>query len=414
MPANFKVWAQLMNNNLIAIDAAISGFIVFNNLRGAWTNSTSYAVGDSVIDPTTAVVWLNQVAHVSSPIPVTFLDARTLNPTYWAVYSAPAKARGVWTGPGTSYTLNDFVVADGTKFAICIVANVSGASFTADAAAGKWSVLVDLSAAGSLVLPVLGGALDANKFVTTNATGLAYNIQTMANALTAGGATSLGISLIEAASQAAARALINAVDATGATAFGLSLLTVADLATLVASVGGMPPGSLTPFAGSSVPSGWLLCAGQAVSRSGLNTALFTAVGTAFGVGNGSTTFNLPDLRGRAIAGIDNMGGSAAGRLTASIMTPDGNTMGATGGVQLTTATTSTTIFSNGVNTLTGGANGPNDFSGTDTPGGRWTAADATLFASVTGNVNVGGTGSGTSSAFSTTQPTIQMNWIIKL
>lgn len=393
MPANFHVWAQLMNNNLIAIDAAISGFIVFNNLRGAWTNSTSYAVGDTVVDPTTAVVWLNQVAHVSPTIPTTFLQARTANPTYWSVYSAPAKARGTWTGPGTSYTLNDFVVADGTKFAICIVANVSGASFAADAAAGKWSVLVDLSSAGSLVLPILSGAPDANKLVTTNPTGSAYSIQAMTAALMAGGASTLGISLLEAASQSTARALINAVDATGATLFGLSLLVVADLPTLVASVGGMPPGSLAPFAGSSVPSGWLLCAGQAVSRTGVNAALFAAIGTVFGVGDGLTTFNVPDLSGRIIAGVDGTAGRLGSGLTGGITGPA--TLGATGGEQSHTLARSE-IPNPAVSAYaTFTASGPS-------LGGL--AAGATVYAN---DLGYGGLG------HNNVQPTIVLNYIIK-
>jgi len=62
-----------------------------------------------------------------------------------------------------------------------------------------------------------------------------------------------------------------------------------------------PTGSLTMFAGSSAPSGWLLCNGTAVSRT-TYADLFAVVGTTYGVGNGSTTFNLPDLRNRAPVG----------------------------------------------------------------------------------------------------------------
>lgn len=67
---------------------------------------------------------------------------------------------------------------------------------------------------------------------------------------------------------------------------------------------GLPPvGSILATARSTAPDGWLLCDGSAVSRS-TYAALFAAIGTTFGSGNGSTTFNLPDLRGRVIAGID--------------------------------------------------------------------------------------------------------------
>lgn len=60
---------------------------------------------------------------------------------------------------------------------------------------------------------------------------------------------------------------------------------------------GVPTGSLFPYAGSSAPTGYLLCDGAAVSRSTYAT-LFGVLSTTYGSGDGSTTFNLPDLRGR--------------------------------------------------------------------------------------------------------------------
>jgi microcystin-dependent protein len=98
----------------------------------------------------------------------------------------------------------------------------------------------------------------------------------------------------------------------------------------------IPVGVISAYAGSSAPSGWLLCAGQAVSRSTYSD-LFEALSTTYGVGDGSTTFNLPDLRGRVAAGLDNMGGSAASRLTSTVLTAS-NTLGATGGAQTHTLT----------------------------------------------------------------------------
>lgn len=100
----------------------------------------------------------------------------------------------------------------------------------------------------------------------------------------------------------------------------------------------MPPGLMAPFAGGSAPAGWLLCFGQTISRT-TYAALFAAIGTSYGTGDGTTTFNLPDLRGRVPAGKDDMGGSAASRLTNATMTPDGVTLGAVGGEQTHTLTT---------------------------------------------------------------------------
>jgi hypothetical protein len=91
----------------------------------------------------------------------------------------------------------------------------------------------------------------------------------------------------------------------------------------------VPTGSVLPFAGISVPSGYLLCFGQAVSRTTF-AALFAVCSTTFGSGDGSTTFNVPDLRGYVAAGKDDMGGSAAGRLSG------GTTLGATLGAQSST------------------------------------------------------------------------------
>lgn len=93
---------------------------------------------------------------------------------------------------------------------------------------------------------------------------------------------------------------------------------------------GAPVGSVQTYAGSSAPTGWLLCAGQAISRATYSD-LFTVLSTTYGAGNGSTTFNLPDLRGRTVFGKDDMGGSAASRLTSGNSGITATTLGAAGG-----------------------------------------------------------------------------------
>lgn len=101
----------------------------------------------------------------------------------------------------------------------------------------------------------------------------------------------------------------------------------------------MPSGVINPYAGVAAPDGWLLCYGQAVSRD-TYADLFAAISTTYGVGDGSTTFNLPDLRGRVVAGQDDMGGSSANRLTGLAGGVNGDTLGADGGAEshvLTTA-----------------------------------------------------------------------------
>ena len=79
------------------------------------------------------------------------------------------------------------------------------------------------------------------------------------------------------------------------------------------------PGQIGIFAMSSAPSGYLACNGAAVSRT-TYAALFAAIGTTYGAGNGSTTFNLPDARGEFMRGWDNGRGVDAGRAIGSTQT----------------------------------------------------------------------------------------------
>lgn len=66
---------------------------------------------------------------------------------------------------------------------------------------------------------------------------------------------------------------------------------------------GLPAGSIVQTARSTAPSGWLLCDGTAVSRTTYRR-LFAAISTTYGVGDGSTTFNVPNLKGRVPVGLD--------------------------------------------------------------------------------------------------------------
>jgi microcystin-dependent protein len=70
------------------------------------------------------------------------------------------------------------------------------------------------------------------------------------------------------------------------------------------------------YGGATAPSGYLECNGAAVSRS-TYSALFTAIGSTYGSGDGSTTFNLPDLRGEFVRGWDHGKGTDSGRVRGS-------------------------------------------------------------------------------------------------
>ena len=81
-------------------------------------------------------------------------------------------------------------------------------------------------------------------------------------------------------------------------------------------VAGVPSGAVFCIAVASVPSGYLECNGAAVSRTTF-AALFAIIGTQYGSGNGSTTFNVPDLRGEFVRGFDNGKGTDSGRSIAT-------------------------------------------------------------------------------------------------
>jgi len=82
----------------------------------------------------------------------------------------------------------------------------------------------------------------------------------------------------------------------------------------------VPSGGILAFARSSAPAGWLVADGRAVSRSQY-VDLFNAIGTTFGAGNGSSTFNLPDLRGAFVRGWVSNGTIDAGRGFGSVQQP---------------------------------------------------------------------------------------------
>ena len=159
----------------------------------------------------------------------------------------------------------------------------------------------------------------------------------------------------------------------------------------------MPTGSLMPYAGASAPTGYFLCDGSAKSRT-TYAGLFAIIGTTYGVGDGSTTFNIPDLRGRVIAGQDDMGGSSANRLTGQSGGVDGDVLGGSGGAETHTLS----IAEMPAHTHDSGFSINNDsISGGDPiyrpPGGS--------------GLNTGSTGGG--NAHNNVQPTIILNYIIK-
>jgi microcystin-dependent protein len=190
----------------------------------------------------------------------------------------------------------------------------------------------------------------------------------------------------------------------------------------------VPTGLVCAYAFLAAPTGWLLCDGSAVSRAtyaALDT-LMTAESYKYGNGNGTTTFNVPDLRGRVVAGVDPTGT----RLTATTMSA-GNTMGATGGAQTESAgvsvsgtvtvggTTSGSLAVNVSGTQIGDYSLLRGASGTDGPLVAQNGATSTVLATgltsgtLTVSANGGNSMTGATSAVTNVQPTMTMQYIIK-
>ena len=99
---------------------------------------------------------------------------------------------------------------------------------------------------------------------------------------------------------------VKADAAATATALAAVKTTADAAATATALAAAVPVGVVQMWAGEAAPAGWLLCQGQAVSRT-TYAALYAVCGTAYGTGDGSSTFNLPDLRARMPIGLSGSG-----------------------------------------------------------------------------------------------------------
>lgn len=185
----------------------------------------------------------------------------------------------------------------------------------------------------------------------------------------------------------------------------------------------VPLGAGMDYWGPTTPnSAFAFPIGQAISRTTYAT-LFALIGTTYGSGDSSTTFNLPDKRGRASIAVD----PTASVVNSASMTPDGNTLGAKGGAQLSTLSTAnlppytpsgSVSVNNGAISINGqgqiivsgqgsgvGGGGAFGVSGSS----QLSASQGTSTASFSGNAQ-----GGTSTAFSNMQPTIASNYIIRV
>lgn len=180
----------------------------------------------------------------------------------------------------------------------------------------------------------------------------------------------------------------------------------------------VPIGAGMDFWGTTLPnSSFAFPIGQAISRTAF-AALFAIMGTTYGAGDGSTTFNLPNKSGRVSAMIDASGTI----LTSATVSPNGDTLGAIAGGQteqllLTNLPSIPLAVSGGISVTSNRSDIQLDSSGSTTPAGGGSSAEPvtnTGAVTSTGTANLTGTAAGTDTAFSNLQPTILCNYIIRI
>lgn len=188
---------------------------------------------------------------------------------------------------------------------------------------------------------------------------------------------------------------------------------------------GIPLGAGIDYWGTTAPSSaYVFPYGQAISRSTYST-LFSLFSTTYGSGDGSTTFNVPDLRGRVTAKKDDMGGSSANRLTDADDGLDGDTLGDAGGGETQVIQTTNLPSQTPAGTVSGTFSGSGTLSGSITGGGGATGGSfAPWLNSGSTNVNVSGSISASftgtpfagqnSTAMGIVQPTIICNYILRV
>lgn len=165
----------------------------------------------------------------------------------------------------------------------------------------------------------------------------------------------------------------------------------------------VPSGVMWPYGGASAPTGFLLCDGSAVSRSTYAT-LFAVIGTFYGVGDGSTTFNLPPAAGRTPIGAGTYTDSVSGSITRAL----GTTLGAEKHVLSTPEMPSHNHTDSGHthNTVVGQTGVSGSFGG-----GFGETFQVATTATSSSAANIQNTGGGTS--HNNMQPSFVVNYIIK-
>jgi microcystin-dependent protein len=261
-------------------------------IRGVWSSPAPGGVLDGLV--------VTVAGALSISVSPGFAKIDDATSGAYLVYSTATSNVAISTNSGGGATRVDTVYAK---------VNDPGAGGTA----GEMVIGVQT---GSSAIPTLSIPLGTISVTTGNVLTYATGTRTFAEPRNPAGSGTYAnlaerLTAIEAAATAASNVMV--------TLTGTQTVTNKDMtsATNIFPTGVvLPPGLIVPYSGTTAPAGWLLCAGQILPRTGVNAALFAVIGTTYGAGNADgLTFTLPDLRGRVVAASDNMGGTAANRLT---------------------------------------------------------------------------------------------------
>ena len=292
---NANTWGDILNANVIELaDEAIAGYAVVSVSSGEEILTANNGTADQSRNATLEIAG-TLTANVTVVFPAQektyFIRENTTGSFNTFLKTAGGTAVGIQQGT------NIMVATDGTT--IVKSGETSVANFTANAL----TVAGNVSAA---TLITSGNATLNSATVTGN-----VSVATLvANAATVTG--NVGTATVVASGNITAANFIG----NGSNLTGLVTL---------------PSGIVLPYGGTSAPSGFILADGSSLSRTTF-AALFAIFGTTYGSASG-TTFTVPDLRGRVVAGQDDMGGASANRLTGLSGGVNGDTLGGAGGAE---------------------------------------------------------------------------------
>ena len=243
-------WDAAINGNMDILDAYISRYMSAPNFAGAWTNSTNYGAGQSVLDTSDSFIYAAQITHTSAASPTTFAQDRVAHPTYWTQLPIGSPGAGyaplvspVFTGDPTAPTpaLSDsdtsiattaFVrtgVTDGGNAAAGVIGEALTATGTSVAhtngsptnccsislTAGDWDVFgnVQFVSTGAAYTQIIAGSNTTSATLPTSPTG------GFAQTSPAGGAT-LGTTALAIAQHRRALSATTTVYLVGQASFG--------------------------------------------------------------------------------------------------------------------------------------------------------------------------------------------------